>query len=292
MELGRPRLDLALDLLVEDLQGRLSLGDAPHLSDAPATGPDQEDILEDDPAGMLDPPPRLDHRDAVDRLRPEEPAQQMIRGDDDRGRDQDGPVAVEGEEGQRAEDVEVGLDPASGEMDQQGAGEHLCHGDGVPRQGPRRSRSRQRDGEADEPSPEQDGRPDMRMHLARCAGPGAWRDDQRGDDGGHPLEGQQACEQDVGGAEEVVAVLVEQGFGAARHVHRRRRSRLYGGHRASHPRRGYGVQKIGQPKTGVSGGGPELPRSRERMVSRPRLSPSCPRPRVIPPRNRRRPSGA
>src|SRR5207237_7263878 len=68
----------------------------------------------------------------VDRLRPVDAAQEVVGGYEERGGHEDLPVAIEGEEGERAEDVEVGLDPAAGEMDQQGRHEHLPRRDGVP----------------------------------------------------------------------------------------------------------------------------------------------------------------
>ena len=108
--------------------------------DALPAGPDQEDVLEDDPAGVLQPAPVARRRA---RRRPtaarSSPRSEVVGGDDRRGGDQHAPVAVEGQEGQRAEDVEVRLDAAAGQVDQQGAHEHLADGDGVARRTPRRA---------------------------------------------------------------------------------------------------------------------------------------------------------
>lgn len=71
VEFSGPRLDLSLDLFMQHFQGGLSPYDVPHLSDASAARPNQKEILEEDPADMLHPPPGLDHDDAVDGLRPE-----------------------------------------------------------------------------------------------------------------------------------------------------------------------------------------------------------------------------
>ncbi len=43
------------------------------------------------------------------------------------------PVAIEREAGQRAEDVEVRFDAAAGDVDQQGANQHLADADDVAR---------------------------------------------------------------------------------------------------------------------------------------------------------------
>ena len=45
--------------------------------------PQQEDVLEDHPGGVLQPAPLAGNQDAVDRLRPEDAAQQVIERDDD-----------------------------------------------------------------------------------------------------------------------------------------------------------------------------------------------------------------
>ena len=55
---------------------------------------------------------------AEDREGHEDAADEVVGGDDDRRRDDDPPIAVEGEERQRAEDVEVRLDAAGGQVDQ------------------------------------------------------------------------------------------------------------------------------------------------------------------------------
>jgi hypothetical protein len=70
---------------------------------------------------------------------PERAAEEVIGHHDGRADDQDLPVAVEGQEGERAEDVEMGLDSPAGQVDQQRADEHLgdghdvaCRGGGAP----------------------------------------------------------------------------------------------------------------------------------------------------------------
>ena len=78
---------------------------------------------------MLEEAPPLGVDEAVDRLGPEDAADEVVGRDDDRGRHEHAPVAIEGEEGERAEDVEVGLDAPAGEVDQQRRPQHLRDGD-------------------------------------------------------------------------------------------------------------------------------------------------------------------
>ena len=115
------------------LERRGSLGRLLHLRDAAAAGDDEDDVLEDDPGRVLQPPPLAGDDHAIHRLRPEDAAKQVIQRDDDRGRDQHSPVAIEREEGERAEDVKVRLDPSSGQVDQERAHQHLGDGDDVAR---------------------------------------------------------------------------------------------------------------------------------------------------------------
>ena len=73
-------------------------GRIPHLHKGAAARDEQEHVLEHDPGGVLHPSPLAGHQHAIDRLRPEVPAQHMIEGDDDRRGDQDAPVAIERKE--------------------------------------------------------------------------------------------------------------------------------------------------------------------------------------------------
>ena len=108
----------------------------PHLATLRRHDDDEEDVLEDHPGRVLQPAPLAGDEHAVDRLRPEHAAQHVIERHDDRRRDQDAPVAIERQERQRAEDVEVRFDAAAGEVDQQRAHQHLRDGDRVARRRP------------------------------------------------------------------------------------------------------------------------------------------------------------
>ena len=104
-----------------------------HLRGAPQAGHDQKHVFEDDPGRVLYPAPLARDHHAVHRLRPEQAAQHVVERDHDRGRNQHAPVAIEREEGERSEDVEVRLDATAGQVDEQRAHQHLRDGDGVAR---------------------------------------------------------------------------------------------------------------------------------------------------------------
>ena len=109
-----------------------------HFRDAAQARHDEEQIFEDDPRRVFEPAPLAGDEHAIHRLRPEDAAQHVIERDDDGGRNQDAPVTIESEERQRAEDVEVRLDAAAGQVDQQRAHQHLRDGDDVARRHARR----------------------------------------------------------------------------------------------------------------------------------------------------------
>ncbi len=119
LELGRPLLDDPADGRVGRLDLRLPDGQVAQLAQRLDAAADQHDVFEDHPERVLQPSPWAHRRDAIDRTRPEEPPEEMVQRHDRRGRDQHPRVAVERQEGQRAEDVEVGLDPAAHQVDEQ-----------------------------------------------------------------------------------------------------------------------------------------------------------------------------
>jgi hypothetical protein len=145
---------LARQSLVRSAQVGLPFGDVPHLSDVLEARADEEDVLNNDPSGVFGPPPRAGDQHAEDRLWPVEAAHQVVEGNDRRGRDEYPPVAVEGQQRQRAEDVEVRLDPPVGEVDQQRPHQCLRDGDDVPRGRRARSGQGKSDGQRNDRPPE------------------------------------------------------------------------------------------------------------------------------------------
>ena len=68
---------------------------------------------------MLHAAPWRRTEDAVDRLRPEDAAHHVIKPDDDSGWDEYPPIPIKGEKGQRAKNMEMGLDSAPSKVDEQ-----------------------------------------------------------------------------------------------------------------------------------------------------------------------------
>ena len=134
----------------------------------------------------------------------------MVEGDDGRGRDQDAPVAVEGQEGQGAEDVEVGLDPPPAEVDQQRTHEHLPGRDDVSGDDLARPGQGQGHRQGGDRPAQQQRRPDVDMDLAGSPRPGPGGDQQGDEDRREPLESDQPGEQGVGAAKDGVPMLAEQ----------------------------------------------------------------------------------
>ena len=90
----------------------------------------------------------------------------MVERDDDRRRNEHAPVAVEREERERAEDVEVRFDAAAGQMDQQRAHQHLRHGHGVPRRREARAEQREQRRRKADDAADDDGGPHVQVRAA------------------------------------------------------------------------------------------------------------------------------
>ena len=162
-----------------------------------AAGPDQEDVGERDPAGVFEPAPRVRLRDAVDRHRQIRAAQVVIEDDRDRRGDQHAAVAIEREAGQRAEHVEVRFDAAAGDVDQQGADQHLADADDVPRgeraaAEPDHQDRRDGDGRAEHQRGD-----DVRMEAALAAGVRPRRQRRREHDAADHLDDHQDRERAI-----------------------------------------------------------------------------------------------
>ena len=232
---------------------------------------DQEDVLEDDPRGVLEPAPLAGDEHAVDRLRPEDAAQQVIERDDDRRRDEHAPVAVEREKGQRAEHVEMRLDAAARQMDEQRAHQHLRDGDRVAR----RRLARAEAGRAAPGTGRSRRRGTSRPRHGRACGcravPRQRRYPQREDDAGDPLQHHQAGEQPIGAPVDVVLVLREE---LARSTRR-------DGSGAVGRRISPGEERAAEDVGGVAVGAP--PVSRSMSAASPAFSPPWPREPVMPP---------
>jgi hypothetical protein len=162
-----------------------------------AAGPDQEHVRERDPAGMFEPAPWVRRRNAVDRHRQVCAAQVVIEDDGDRRGDQHAGIAIEREAGERAEDVEMRFDAAAGDVDQQGADQHLADADDVPRgEGAAAEPDHQDRREGDGRTEHQRG-DDVRMEAALGAGVRPRRQQRREYDAADHLDDHQDRERPI-----------------------------------------------------------------------------------------------
>ena len=121
-------------------------------------------------------------------------------------------IAVRREEGQRSEDVEVGLDAAAGEMDQEGADGHLADRDDMAGQWPPRRGVGQIGGQRADQSADHDRDPDVRMDRRPVPGPREGRDGGGQDDGEDPLRQQQEREHPIGLDAQAPVVVRDEGL--------------------------------------------------------------------------------
>ena len=147
------------------------LGDVAHLAHAAPDGDEKEGVLEEDPSRVFEPAPVAHREYAVDRLRPEHSAQEVVGGHDDGGRDEHPPVPVEGKEGQRAEDVEMRLQTPPREVYEERRHQHLRGRDDVAGRVLARPQYGQHDGEEAQGAAEEDRDPDVDVSLTGRARP-------------------------------------------------------------------------------------------------------------------------
>lgn len=210
LEFAGAFLDDVFNPLVPVLQPRLAIGDLAHFPEALPDGNHEENVLKQDPAGVLDPAPRAGGQHAKDRLRPEDATREMVRGHHNGRRNQHLPVAINRQECQRTEHMKMRFEAAAGQVNQEGRGEHLAHGNGMPRDRLAGLFPDQPDGKAgDGPADEYRG-PDVDVDLALGANPGAGRNPDGGGNPGEPLENHQVGKQTVGPAIDAVLMLFKE----------------------------------------------------------------------------------
>ena len=112
----------------------------------------------------------------------------MIQSDHNGRGHQDAPIPVEGQERQRAEDVEVRLDTAACQMDQQARHQHLAYGNGMARKRVGGADDSQEYRQAGDRAAQKYRQPDVQVHLADPHGPAQARgsDPQRRRDSQRP----------------------------------------------------------------------------------------------------------
>ena len=133
---------------------------------APHTGPDQNDVLENNPAGMFHPPPGTRRDNAEHRFRPEDSANRVIHCDHDRCRAPARANRDKSQERQRSENMKMRFNSTAGKVNQHGRMHHLRGGDDIPRDRLAGPHNHQRDRTSRDESPEKDRGPDMRVNMA------------------------------------------------------------------------------------------------------------------------------
>ena len=117
----------------------------------------------------------------------------------DRGRDEEyPPVAVEGQERERTEHMEVSFESPTREVNEQRRREHLRSGDDVPGIRPAGPHEREEHRQRHDHPTERNGGPDVRVSAAGGSGPCERRHPQRQNHHREPLEQQQTSEHPVG----------------------------------------------------------------------------------------------
>ena len=150
---------------------------------------------------------------AEDRLRPVHAADEVIDGHDHGGRDQHPPVAIERQEHERGEHVEVRLDAAAGEMNQQARHQHLRRRDHEPRMRAAGLRQGQPHRQQRDEAAEIDGHRDVQVRLTRRPRPRARRNPVGGGNAGQPLHHHQPGKEAVGVLVDAAGVFLIELFG-------------------------------------------------------------------------------
>jgi len=109
-QLLRTFADFCFNDLVGTLQPCPANGNIAHLLDAQQARSDQEDVGKGQQPDVLDPSPRTHIGRAEDRLGPPQTANHAIQRRHQNRRNQDLPIPIESQKGQRAEGVEVHFD--------------------------------------------------------------------------------------------------------------------------------------------------------------------------------------
>src|SRR5437773_1605742 len=134
-ELRSSFLDLRFDLRINRKQFDLTFGNENHFAEALADGYDEKDNFKSDPPGMFHCPPWTGVENSINRLWPIVAADRMIGVNNDSGGNQNPPIAIKRQDGQRAKNVKMSLDASASNVDKQRGHQHLSRSDDMPCQG-------------------------------------------------------------------------------------------------------------------------------------------------------------
>ncbi len=124
-------VDLQFNAGIDGFQAGLALGEIIHRLEILPDGEPKKDVFKHDPGGVLQPSPMTRSQHPEDGFGPEDAPQEMVEAHDHSGGQQDPPVAIERDEGERSEHMEVGFDAAPGEVNEERGKQHLSDDDGV-----------------------------------------------------------------------------------------------------------------------------------------------------------------
>jgi hypothetical protein len=278
-ELRGARVDLPFDVRVGELELGAAERDLVHLSAAAPAHVDEEDVLEDDPPRVLEPAPVARREHPEHRFGPVRAAQRVIERDDQRRAHEHAGVAVEGQEGQRSEDVEVRLDASSAEVDEERRAQRLADRDRVAREVRARAEEHEQHRSERDRTAEVDGEIHVDVGLADGADPGQGCEPEGRADRREPLHAEEPGEEPIGRAVPRGLLLREQVPRACRDP---RLGPLVAAATPDHgtgAHRGEGDSSVarswrGQPKTAAEVPCVARPRTRSSTASSPRLSPA------------------
>ena len=117
-ELRSSFLDLSFDLRINGKQFDLPFGNEHHFAEALADGYDEKANFKSDPPGMFHCPPWTGVENSINRLWPIVAADQMIGVNNDRGGNQNAPIAIKGKKSERPKYMKMRFDPAARNVDQ------------------------------------------------------------------------------------------------------------------------------------------------------------------------------
>src|SRR5262245_3127583 len=109
--------------------------------------------------------------------------------------------------------MEMRFDSSAGEMDKNRGGTHLGDGEGMPRHSASGHPEGERDGDGVDKSRQDDRCPEVRMDLARSAGPGSRGNPYCGEDTGQPLKRQEDDEHAIGSHIQSLLLLMKDHIG-------------------------------------------------------------------------------
>src|SRR5437764_876379 len=165
---------------------------------------------------MLQPAPVACDEHSVDGTRPIDTSQKVIDRNDRGRRDEDAPVSVKRQKCERTENVKMGFDAPSQQMNQQCPHQHLCDTNDMTSQNVAGPPINHGNWQARDQAAQENGGPNVNMRRTGWTRPGEWRKPQGRAHGRDPLKPKQTAEKPIGMREYRFLMLAKQVLGASR----------------------------------------------------------------------------